>query len=149
MAEPAGLAVGAFALLGLFNNAVDCFNYLRAGRDLGASYVTCQIKLSNAQLRFTRWGEAVGLPHDIQHESQLDHETLTHNFDEARIRKARTRIAHIIQLFAQAGGVSRKYKPHDNLPDVTGLECRWVDRVKPRVDKGEGRSGWHNEYCSL
>jgi hypothetical protein len=33
--------------------------------------------------------------------------------------------------------------------DVTGLECRWVDRVKPRVDKGEGRSGWHNEYCSL
>ncbi|KAM0688914.1 hypothetical protein Q7P36_010990 [Cladosporium allicinum] len=119
MAEPAGLAVGVFALLGLFNNAVDCFNYVQAGRDLGASYVTCQIKLSNAQLRFTRWGEAVGFPHDIQHESQLDHETLTHNFDEARIRKARTRIAHIIQLFAQAEGVSRKYKPHGKLPDAS------------------------------
>jgi len=89
MAEPAGLAVGVFALLGLFNNAVDCFNYVQAGRDLGASYVTCQIKLSNAQLRFTRWGEAVGLPHDIQHESQLDHDTLAQNFDEAKIRKAK------------------------------------------------------------
>jgi len=30
-----------------------------------------------------------------------------------------------------------------------GVICRWVARVKPRVDKGEGRSGWHNEYGSL
>jgi len=118
MAEPAGLAVGVFALLGLFNNAVDCFNYVQAGRDLGASYITCQIKLSNAQLRFTRWGEAVGLPHDIQHESQLDHDTLAQNFDEAKTRKAKTRISHIIQLFAEAEGVSRKYKPHSSVPDA-------------------------------
>jgi hypothetical protein len=119
MAEPAGLAVGVFALLGLFNNAVDCFNYVQAGRDLGASYITCQIKLSNAQLRFTRWGEAIGLPHDIQHESQLDHDTLAQNFDEAKIRKAKTRISHIIQLFAEAEGVSKKYKPHGSVPDAS------------------------------
>jgi hypothetical protein len=118
MAEPAGLAVGVFALLGLFNNAVDCFNYVQAGRDLGASYVTCQIKLSNAQLRFTRWGEAVGLPCDVKHESQLDHDTHAQNFDEAKVRKAKTRIPHIIQLFAEAEGVSRKYKPHGSVPDA-------------------------------
>jgi len=118
MAEPAGLAVGVFALLGLFNNAVDCFNYVQAGRDLGASYVTCQIKLSNAQLRFTRWGEAVGLPHDIQDESQLDHDTLAQNFDEAKVRKAKARVLHIIQLFAEAEGVSQKYKPHGSVPDA-------------------------------
>ncbi|KAI7247501.1 hypothetical protein KC343_g6623 [Hortaea werneckii] len=113
MAEPAGLAVGVFALVGLFNNAVDCFNYVQAGRNLGASYVTCQIKLSNAQLRFTRWGEAVGLPRDVQDESQLDQDALAHNFDETKVRKAKTRISHIIQLFAEAENVSRKYRSQD------------------------------------
>lgn len=118
MAEPAGLAVGVFALVGLFNNAVDCFNYVQAGRNLGSSYVTCQIKLSNAQLRFTRWGEAVGLPPDIQQESQLDHDTLARNFDEAKVRKAKARISHIIQLFAEAEDTSVKYKPHGSGPDA-------------------------------
>jgi len=118
MAEPAGLAFGVFALLGLFNSAVDCFNYVQAGRDLGISYVTCQIKLSNAQLRFTRWGEAVGLPRDVEHESQLDHDTLAQNFDEAKVRKAKARISHIIQLFAEAEDVSQKYKPHGSVPDA-------------------------------
>jgi hypothetical protein len=118
MAEPAGLAVGVFALLGLFNNAVDCFNYVQAGRSLGASYVTCQIKLSNAQLRLTRWGEAVGLPHDIQDESQLDHDALTQNFDEVKVRRAKIRVSHIIQLFAEAESVSQKYKPHVSMPDA-------------------------------
>ncbi|GAB7336856.1 hypothetical protein MBLNU13_g00422t1 [Cladosporium sp. NU13] len=118
MAEPAGLAVGVFALVGLFNNAVDCFNYVQAGRNLGASYVTCQIKLSNAQLRFTRWGEAVGLPRDVQDESQLDQDALVHNFDETKVRKAKIRILHIIQLFAEAENVSQKYKPHSSVPDT-------------------------------
>jgi hypothetical protein len=122
MAESAGLAVGVFALLGLFNNAVDCFNYVQAGRDLGTSYVTCQIKLSNAQLRFTRWGEAVGLPRDVEHESQLDHDTLARNFDEAKVRKAKARVSHIIQLFAEAEDVSQKYKPHGSVPDA-GVYC--------------------------
>ncbi|GAB7336901.1 hypothetical protein MBLNU13_g01180t1 [Cladosporium sp. NU13] len=118
MAEPAGLAIGVFALLGLFNNAVDCFNYVQAGRDLGPSFVTCQIKISNAQLRFTRWGEAVGLPRDTEHEWQLDHDALARNFDETKVRKAKARISHIIQLFAEAEDVSRKYKPHGSVPDT-------------------------------
>jgi hypothetical protein len=122
MAEPAGLAIGVFALLGLFSNAVDCFNYVQAGRHLGTSYVTCQIKLSNAQLRFTRWGEAVGLPRDVEHESQLDHDTLARNFDEAKVRKAKARVSHIIQLFAEAGDVSQKSKPHGSVPDA-GVYC--------------------------
>ena len=117
MAEPAGLAVGLVALVGLFNNAVDCFSYVQAGRNLGKSYVTCQIKLSNAQLRFTRWGEAVGLPSDIQHEAQLDRDTIARNFDEANIRKAKTRVSHIIQLFADAERVSQKHAPHESISD--------------------------------
>jgi hypothetical protein len=35
MAELAGLAVGLLALVGLFNNAVDCFSYIQAGRNQG------------------------------------------------------------------------------------------------------------------
>jgi hypothetical protein len=118
MTEPAGLAVGVFALVGLFNNAVDCFNYVQAGRDLGSNYITCQIKLSNSQLRFTRWGEAVGLPCDIQHESELDHDTLAQHFGQDKVREAKTRISHIIQLFAEAEDVSRKYKPRVGVTDT-------------------------------
>lgn len=110
--------MGVFALVGLFNNAVDCFNYVQAGRNLGASYATCQIKLSNAQLRFTRWGEAVGLPRDVQDESQLDQDALARNFDETKVRKAKTRISHIIKLFAEAENVSQKYKPDSGVADT-------------------------------
>lgn len=126
MAESVGLAAGVFALVGLFNNAVDCFNYIQAGRDLGAKYVTYQIKLSNAQLRFTRWGEAVGLPCDSEGESQLDQDALARNFDEVKVSKAQTRISHIIQLFAEAEDVSRKYKSQDSGPDAGA--CSDADR---------------------
>jgi len=116
MAEPAGLAVSFLALVGLFNNAVDCFSYVQAGRNLGRSYVTCQIKLSNAQLRFTRWGEAVGLCSDALHASQPRRDIATRNIDEAKVRDAQTRVSHIIQLIGEAEEVSQKYKPQGDTP---------------------------------
>jgi len=59
--EAAGLTVGVVALAGLFNNAVDCFDYVQAGRSFGKNSQICLTKLSNAQLRVSRWGESVGL----------------------------------------------------------------------------------------
>lgn len=63
--EPTGLAVGIIALAGLFNNAVDCFEYVQLGRSFGTNFQTSLFKLDNARLRLSRWGQAVGLSGDI------------------------------------------------------------------------------------
>ncbi|EFQ97060.1 hypothetical protein MGYG_00104 [Nannizzia gypsea CBS 118893] len=59
--EPAGLAVGVLALAGLFNNAVQCFEYIQLGRGFGSKFQTCQLRLDCAQLRLSRWGRSLGL----------------------------------------------------------------------------------------
>ena len=64
--EPAGLAVGILAIAGLFNNAVDCFEYVQIGRNFGQSYQTGLLKLDTARLRLSRWGQAIGISSEIK-----------------------------------------------------------------------------------
>jgi len=59
MAEIFGIVTGALSIAALFNNAVDCFEYIQLGRNFGTDYQTCQIRLDIAQLRLSRWGAAV------------------------------------------------------------------------------------------
>jgi hypothetical protein len=61
MAETAGLVVGVVSIAALFNNCVECFEYLRLGKSFGRDYQTCQLRLDTAKLRITRWGEAVNI----------------------------------------------------------------------------------------
>jgi hypothetical protein len=75
--ETAGLAVGVIALAGLFNNAVDCFDYLQIGRSLGRDYHTGLLKLDVAKLRLTRWGQAVGLGPTLDNATSLQSTTLS------------------------------------------------------------------------
>lgn len=56
--EPISLSLG---LVGSFVACVDCFEYIRIGRNFGEDYQTSVIKLDLVRLRFTRWGEAVGI----------------------------------------------------------------------------------------
>ena len=74
--EPAGLAVGVIALAGLFNNAVDCFDYIQIGRSFGRDYHTGLLKLDVARLRLTRWGQAVGLGPILDKATSLQSTTL-------------------------------------------------------------------------
>jgi hypothetical protein len=53
MAETAGL-VGVMAHAGLFNNTVECFEFVQLGRTLGKDLQTNQLKLNNARLRLPR-----------------------------------------------------------------------------------------------
>jgi hypothetical protein len=85
------------------------------GTQSGRSYVTCQIKLSNAQVRFARWGEAVGICSDALHASQPRRDIATRDTDEAKVRDAQTRASHIIQLIDEAKEVSQKYKPQGDM----------------------------------
>ncbi|KAH7109510.1 prion-inhibition and propagation-domain-containing protein [Dactylonectria macrodidyma] len=55
------IAISALGLAGLFNNVIDWFEYIYVAKQRGPRLQTHLLKLDNAQLRLTRWGEAVGL----------------------------------------------------------------------------------------
>jgi hypothetical protein len=57
MAEIFGTAAAALSVATLFNNCVDCFNYIQLGRHLGGDFDRCQLKPNVAQLRLSRWGQ--------------------------------------------------------------------------------------------
>lgn len=51
--EPTGLAVGILAIAGLFNNAIDCFEYVQINRSFGQGYQTGLLKLDGVRLRLS------------------------------------------------------------------------------------------------
>ena len=55
--DPASLATGVLALAGLFNNAVECFEFIQLGRNFGGDFQTSLLKLDDVRLRLSRWGE--------------------------------------------------------------------------------------------
>jgi hypothetical protein len=114
MAEAAGLAVSVIALTSLFNNAVECFEFIQLGRTLGTSFQTSQLKLGNARLRLSRWGKSLRL----DEEDVRDVVSLQERFgSEAKTKHAEALLGQVVELFAEAEGVSNRYKsrtaPHD------------------------------------
>jgi hypothetical protein len=114
--EAGGLAVGIVALAGLFNNAVDCFEYVQLGRSFGTNFQTSLLKLDNARLRLSRWGQAVGLSGELEDARSLREATV----QKEDIPKAERVLGQILELFANAEGISAKYKRSVN-PDYASL----------------------------
>jgi len=105
MAEGVGLAVGIVSLAGLFTNAVQCFEYVQLGRQFGKNFQTSQLKLDNSRLRLSRWGESLGLG------SITENGTLQEHIDTAAdVGQAEAVLGQIIDLFADAEGISVRYK---------------------------------------
>jgi hypothetical protein len=71
MAEAAGLVVGVVALAGLFNNTVECFEFVQLGRTFGKDFQTSQLKLDSARLRLSRWGKSLDLDRDVRNTTSL------------------------------------------------------------------------------
>jgi Prion-inhibition and propagation len=67
--EPVSFTVGVAGLVGMFTACVDCFEYIRIGRSLGAHHQTAIVKLDLARLRLTRWGRSVGI---VQGDQDID-----------------------------------------------------------------------------
>lgn len=113
MAEFAGLAIGVISLAGLFNNAVDCFEFVQLGRAFGKIFQTSQLKLDNARLRLSRWGASLELNNDTQETRSL-HEVFGSHQD---IKQAEALLGQILELFADAEGVSKRFKSRTNVGD--------------------------------
>ncbi|KAG7294268.1 hypothetical protein NEMBOFW57_004338 [Staphylotrichum longicolle] len=100
--EPFGILASALSVAGLFNNCVDCFEYIQLGRHFERDYATCQLKLDVAKLRLTRWGEAVKINDDLRFQSIEP--------GEKSVKWAQSLIRQIIKLFDSAWETSNEYE---------------------------------------
>jgi hypothetical protein len=106
MAETAGLVAGVIALASLFNTTVECFEVVQLGRNFGKNFQTSQLKLDNLRLRLSRWGKSLGLDDNIRDSVSLKE----HFGSESTVKHAEALLGQIVELFAEAEGVSNKYK---------------------------------------
>src|SRR5688500_4984884 len=103
--EVTGFAFTVISLAGLFNNAVQCFEYVKLGQDFKLDFTTGQINLDLAQKRLSRWGKALGL--DIV-ESEEEHLPVNRSSQEER-GKIDFALSYLIKLFSEAEERSKSY----------------------------------------
>ncbi|RYN60974.1 hypothetical protein AA0114_g851 [Alternaria tenuissima] len=104
--EPAGLAVGIVALAGLFNNAVDCFEYVQLGSAFGTDFQVSLLRLDILRLRLSRWGKSVGLYGDLSNAHAIRLAT----GPPEDIEKAGNVLGQVMDLFAKMESKSKKYQ---------------------------------------
>ncbi|KNB18048.1 hypothetical protein FOXG_15699 [Fusarium oxysporum f. sp. lycopersici 4287] len=102
MAEIFGVVAGALSVAALFNNVVDCFEYIQLGRNFGTDYQTCQIKLDIARLRLSRWGDAVKINNDGKFTDV--------NSNDDQVRTAKNTLEQLFNLFGRAYTESSNFK---------------------------------------
>lgn len=85
---------------------MDCFEYVQIGRSLGQRHQTGLLKLDGIRLRLSRWGQSVGLSGELK-----DTQSLPQVLGSAQdVDKAEQILGQILELFANAEGISAKFK---------------------------------------
>lgn len=105
--ETSGLIVGVFGLASLFNNVIDCFEYVHIGRLFGSSFELYLLKLDNAQLRLSRWGDALGLSGGAVDDATALPSNVWSETDKS---KAEQNLGQILEQFNEAMKISAQYK---------------------------------------
>ena len=84
----ASLALGAAAIVSLFNTCIDCFNIVITARDFNQSYEVLCADLALQRLRFCLWGESVGLTSRNADEVPICHAGLDHPAVKPTVKQA-------------------------------------------------------------
>lgn len=121
--EPFGIVASALSVAGLFNNCVDCFEYIQLGRHFGRDYATCQLKLDVAKLRLSRWGEAVKINDDLRFRT-------TEPSEGSPIELAKSIIEQIINLFKSAWATSNRYARREDQHNLGVFEDKAMTPVE-------------------
>ncbi len=94
----------------LFDHTLDCFDYIQLGRNCGRDVQTNLLKLDDARLRLSRWGESVGIKRD-------GGEVAKSATSRQRVDR---RLKHLIGLFKTAERISNQFK-QDAAPEDSSL----------------------------
>ncbi|KAJ4137190.1 hypothetical protein NW768_002771 [Fusarium equiseti] len=145
MAEPFGVVAGALGIVGLFNNCVESFQYIRLGRRFEQDYKGSRLRLDVAQMRLNRWGEAVQIH---QNSSFID------NHADEQVELARSILEQIANLFTSAWKKSQQYESvtdqHDLMllddndmgPTDQDLHRKLNDKFRKRYAKVTKKTFW-------
>ncbi len=117
--EVAGLAISIASLASLFDTAIDAFRYLQVGKALGVDVQSACLQLDSAQLRLSRWGQAVGVGTATETVVSLQ----ATSFPERDVRLAETLLGHIVNLFHQAEKESMRLRESQSPAGTTDLEA--------------------------
>ncbi|KAM5452757.1 hypothetical protein MaudCBS49596_003063 [Microsporum audouinii] len=149
MAEAVGLAVGIIGLAGLFNNAVQCFEYVQLARSFGRDFQSSQLKLDSARLRLSRWGKSLKLDaHQLDDtQNSIDFPGSAEDVERAKnllnhihfpgsikdVERAKNLLSHILELFKEAEVSSAKFKDKLSLTDGSTATFDPEADLKPTV----------------
>ena len=129
--EPVGLGIGIAGLAGAFTACIDCFEYIRFGRQFGQDYGKCLLKLDAARLRMTRWGAAVGLDLEPRRNSQIF-------ASEQKTRVIRSLLEQIHEIFEDAERISERFKKHASIQNASHDEFL-ISNVTSDIDSAYQR----------
>lgn len=101
--EIAGLAVSIVSLATTFDSVINCFEYIHLGKKFGADFQGCVLKLDNARLRLSRWGEAVGL-NSVDHDTASLKDTKLSEEDKPKVEERLGFILNEIEAVKQLSG---------------------------------------------
>ncbi|KLP11970.1 related to Heterokaryon incompatibility protein s [Fusarium fujikuroi] len=102
MTEIFGTVAGAISIAALFNNCVDCFNYVQIARHFGEDFSPYQLRLDVAKCRLARWGASI----DINNDRRFSFVEPA----DPTIVLAQGILKEIVARFEAAYNVSRRYK---------------------------------------
>ncbi|RSL59370.1 hypothetical protein CEP54_007327 [Fusarium duplospermum] len=103
MTEIFGAVSGAISVAALFNNCVDCFEYIQFARRFGKDYGTCQLRLDVAKWRLDRWGAAININNDSRFRSDAPVDN--------SVARARSILQDIVGKIGEACKISQTYEP--------------------------------------
>ncbi|RGP77357.1 hypothetical protein FLONG3_4495 [Fusarium longipes] len=101
MAEVFGTVAGAISIAALFNNCIDCFDYIQFAKNFGDDFSRYQLRLDVAKCRLSRWGAAI----DINNDSRFHSEMLA----DATMELAKNILGEIMTRFGAAHRTSLRY----------------------------------------
>lgn len=100
MAEVFGAVAGAISIAALFNNCIDCFNYIQVAKDFGQDFCRYQLRLDVAKCRLSRWGAAVDI-----NDSRFHTDAST----DTTVELAKSVLREIVERFAAGHRTSLRY----------------------------------------
>ena len=131
MAEVFGIVTGAIGLAGLFQQCVECFEYIQLGRHFAQDFGRSRLKLDITKRRLNRWGEAVNINENPR-------------FTDTESEEVREILEEIAKLFKTIQRSSKRYEsktPKEDLeclsdenlqPVFRGLHARWAKIGRPK-----------------
>ena len=93
---------------------MQCFDYIQLGRAFGEDYGKCLLRLDAAEVRFSRWGEAVGI-------AVTSHNKKPTVLSPHEFQLTQSLLQQIQDSFDDTEKISKRYRKHTEMEHPTSV----------------------------